>query len=43
MGFGKSARMEERGNVKREKRGGRGKGDGKNNRMNQTSLPFVNI
>ena len=28
---------------KEEKRGARGGGEGKNNRMNQTTLPYVNL
>ena len=32
-----------RRNVQREKRGGRGRREGKNNGMNQTSLLYVNL
>ena len=43
FGLGRGARMEEGRTVLREKRGGRGGGKGKNNRMNQTTLPYVNL
>ena len=43
MGGGREARMEEGGTVQREKWGRRGGGEGKNNRMNQTLLPYVNV
>ena len=43
MGVWRGARMEEEGTVQGEKKGGRGGGEGKNNRMNQTPLPYVNV
>ena len=43
LGLGRGASMEEGSTVERVKRGGRDGGKGKNNRMNQTTLPYVNL
>ena len=43
LGLRRVVRMEEGRTVQKEKRSGRGGGNGKNNRMNQTTLPYVNL
>ena len=41
--FREGGEMQEGRTVQRGKRGGRGGGKKKNNRMNQTTLPYVNL